>query len=197
MGQATPFDRTYYERFYLDPKTRVTTVEGVARLARFVCHYLQYLELPVHRVLDIGCGLGWWREPLAHHYPAASYTGVEVSSYLCASFGWQSGSVVDYRADEPFDLVICHGVLQYLDESQARRALDNLARLCQGALFLEVLTQEDWQHNCDQSTTDGDTHLRPAKWYRSRLKRHFTNCGGGVFLAANASVVLYELEKAE
>jgi hypothetical protein len=104
---------------------------------------------------------------------------------------------VDYAASEPADLVVCHGVLQYLDARSARRAIANLARLTGGALFLEALTAEDWEHNCDRSLTDGDVFLRPAAWYRRELARRFTNCGGGVFLAASSPAVLYELEKAE
>jgi SAM-dependent methyltransferase len=192
---ATRFDKAYFDRYYRNPSTRVGSRRDTLRLARFVCSYLKFLDQPVARVVDLGCGLGWWRDAIGRHFPRAIYTGVEVSPYLCREHGWQRGSVADWQASEPFDLVICQGVLQYLDAAGARAAFRNLARLCGGALYLEALTREDWERNCDRETTDGDTWLRPAAWYRAELEDRFTNCGGGVFLAPGSPAVLFELEK--
>jgi SAM-dependent methyltransferase len=121
MGRFA-FDEAYFDRFYRDPRTRVASPRDTLRLARFVCNYLKFLEQPVGRVIDLGCGIGSWRQAIHRHFPRATYTGVEVSSYLCRAYGWLPGSVVDFAAGEPFDLVICQGVLQYLDATQARRA---------------------------------------------------------------------------
>ncbi len=190
------FDAGYYRRFYGDAKTRVASRAGVARLARFVCDYLVCLDLPVRRVLDAGCGLGWWRAPLARRLPHALYTGIEISRHLCEAHGWQHASIVDYRAEAPFDLVICQGVLQYLSDADASAAIDNLGRLCRGALYLEALTRGDWEHSVDRARTDGEVNLRSARWYRRRLARHFVNAGGGVFVHVDAPVVMFELEHA-
>jgi SAM-dependent methyltransferase len=192
---ATRFDKAYFDRYYGNPRTRVASRRETLRLGRFVCSYLKFLDQPVARVVDLGCGLGWWREAIERHFPRATYIGVEVSPYLCREHGWQRGSVIDWTADEPFDLVICQGVLQYLDAAGARTAIANLATLCAGALYLEALTREDWERNCDRATTDGNTHLRPAAWYRAELRTRFTSCGGGVFLARGSPAVLFELEK--
>lgn len=188
------FDAAYYRRFYGDAATRVVSKQDIARLVRFVTGYLAYLELPVRRVLDAGCGLGWWRAPLLRRYPKAVYTGIEVSDYLCAVHGWQQASVVDYRAEPPFDLVVCQGVLQYLDDHEAAAAIDNLAALCRGALYLEALTREDWSRSVDRTRTDGAVKLRNGRWYRKRLARHFLNAGGGLYVHRDAPVVLFELE---
>jgi SAM-dependent methyltransferase len=190
------FDRAFYDRFYRDPSTRVAGPGSVRALGRFVCAYVDYLGIEVRRVLDLGCGLGFWREVIAEHYPEASYHGVEVSEHLCKELGWERGSVVDYRG-EPADLVICHGVLQYLGAREARGAIVNLAQLTRGALYLEALTREDWQDNCDQSVTDGNVHLRPAAWYRRWLGKELIACGGGVFLPRDTDIVLFELEHGE
>jgi trans-aconitate methyltransferase len=197
MAPRSSFDRAYYDRYYRDPKTRVDSARETAQRGRFVSTYLAYVQQPVRTVLDVGCGVGAWRSVIGKHFPHARYTGVEISGYLCAKYGWRRGSIVDFRARTPYDLVICQGVLQYLPARDAQRAIDNLAQLCSGALFLEVLTGEDWEHNCDRSVTDGDVYLRPAAWYRRRLSRGFSNCGGGMFLSRRSPAVLYELEKAE
>jgi SAM-dependent methyltransferase len=188
------FDETYYQRFYKDRRTRVADRKSCELLAGFVFAYLDYLQIPVERVLDLGCGTGLWRREVRQRYPEAVYVGVEKSAYACRKYGWEPGSVIDYRSDEDFDLVICQGVLQYLADEEAEAALKNLPRLAKTALYLEVLTAEDWARNCNRERTDGQVHLRSVAWYRKRLRRHFRNCGGGLFLAKGSPVVLYELE---
>lgn len=197
MPRSFSFDAGYYQRHYLSPKTRAISRAAFAKLGNFVCCYLRYLDQPVRRVLDIGCGLGFWRDVLNQQFPKASYTGVELSEYLCQRFGWDQGSVIDYRSRYPFDLVICNDVLQYLTPSDASAAIENLARLCRGALFFGVLTKEDWSENCDQDRTDGSGYLRTGAWYRRRLLDHFDNAGGGLFVSHRSPVVLYDLEKLE
>lgn len=189
------FDKAYYDRFYRDARTRVATRSDFVLLGRFVCSYLKYVGQPVESVLDLGCGLGHWREIARRHFPRASYTGVEISPYLCREYGWERGSVVDYGSDRRFDLVICQGVLQYLDAGQAKTAIRNLGRLCRGALYLEVLTREDWTQACDQERTDGDVYLRDAAWYRRELGREFAGIGGGVLLSPDSPAVVYALER--
>lgn len=194
MPTRTVFDAAYYERYYLNPRTRAMSVEDFHVLGNFVCSYLRYLGQPVRHVLDMGCGLGRWRDVLECHFPDASYTGVEFSSYLCQQYGWTRGSAVDYQAARPFDLVICQDVLQYLTREQAIEAINNLARLCQGAIYFAVLTKEDWHDNCDQIRTDGNVYLRTGNWYRRQLEPHFCNGGGGVFVSQHSPAVLYDLE---
>lgn len=197
MSDAFAFDQNYYDRFYRDPQTRVASQEATDRLADFVCAYLTHIDLHVDRVLDLGCGLGFWQNAIGRHFPVAEYTGVEISRYLCEEMGWLHGSVVDFRSRKKFDLVVCQGVLQYLTDSECRDALENLGRLCRGALYLEALTTQDWEVNCDQSVTDGAVHLRTGAWYRKRLAPHFRNAGGGVFLSHRADASLFELESLE
>ncbi|HKH48556.1 MAG TPA: class I SAM-dependent methyltransferase [Thermoanaerobaculia bacterium] len=189
------FDEAYYQKFYRDRRTRVADRKSCALLANFVFSYLDYLRLPVERVLDVGCGTGLWRREVRQRYPEAVYVGVERSEYACRKYGWELGSVVDYRPTEDFDLVICQGVFQYLDDAEAEAALDNLPRLAPNALYLEILTAEDWERNCNREVTDGEVHLRSVAWYRKRLRRHFRNCGGGLFLGKGSPAVLYELER--
>lgn len=188
------FDRAYYQRFYGYPKLRASDRDEVTALGDFVCSYLRYLRQPVRRVLDMGCGFGAWREVVRRHHPKARYTGVEASRFLCERYGWVHGSVVDFRARGAFDLVICKDVLPYLPGADAAKAIETLARLCRGALYLGALTREDWEQNCDRDHTNPDVFLRTGAWYHRRLRRHFVPAGGGVFVSERSPVVMWELE---
>ncbi len=189
------FDAAYYERFYFDKKTSVVDKAHVDRLGAFVCSYLQFLRVPVRRVLDVGCGIGLWRDLIGRHYPHAQYHGVEYSEYLCTRFGWERGSVVDYRAKTPFDLVICQGVLPYLSEADLKAATRNLGQLCRGALYLEAVALEDWERDIvDETLTDPRLFKHPAALYRRGLTEHFTELGGGVWLSRQADLPVFALE---
>lgn len=191
------FDEAYYQRYYFDKKTSVVDPAHAERLGTFVGSYLQYLRVPVRRVLDMGCGIGLWRETVARHFPGASYHGVEFSEYLCERYGWERGSVVDYRSAEPFDFVVCQGVLPYLSPPDLKLALRNLGRLCQGALYVEAVAREDYERDIiDENLTDPRLFRHRAELYRRGLSESFTELGGGVWLSRKAEVPLFELEHA-
>lgn len=189
------FDARYYQRFYYDSNTAVTTREEMRARARLIGAYARHIGLPVRRVLDAGCGIGLLRRPLMREFPRAKYTGLEASEYLCRRYGWTRGSLADWCAD-PFDLVVCYDVLQYLDDRTAARAIVNLGRLTQGVLYLSALTARDWRANCDRSRTDRDVHLRDVEWYGQRLRRWFKPSGVGFWIRRGAPLVTWEMETA-
>src|SRR5690606_22560346 len=114
---------------YYDPETRVVGPEEIGRLAAFALAYLAHLGVEVRSVLDVGCGVGLWRDALAELAPEATYRGVEVSEYLCGRYGWRQASITELDDEPPADLVICQGVLQYLRASEAQQAMRALSRL--------------------------------------------------------------------
>jgi hypothetical protein len=136
------------------------------------------------------------RRPLLKALPRARYVGLETSAYLCSRLGWTRGELESFRASEPFELVVCYDVLQYLADAAARRALANLGRLTRGLLYFSALTREDWQRNCDRTRTDSAVHLRTGAWYRVRLQRSFVQVGAGFWLRRGAPISLWELERA-
>lgn len=194
-ADAATFDEAYYRRYYFDKKTKVVDPQHVERLGAFVCAYLRYLRVPVRRVLDVGCGIGLWRDIVAKHFPTASYHGVEFSDYLCARYGWERGSVVDYQARKPFDFVICQGVLPYLSPPDLKQALHNLSLLSQGALYVEAVTREDYARDIvDEDVTDPHIFRHRAEVYRQGLARNFQEVGGGMWLSRQTDVPLFSLE---
>jgi len=189
------FDAEFYRRFYMDPRTRVTSAAEMKRRAQTIAMLVRHLDIPVKRILDAGCGLGLMRKPLLGALPGASYLGVEVSEHLCARYGWKQGSLPDFTAPGQFDLIVCYDVLQYLNDRDAAGAIANLARLSRGAFYFHAPTSEDWRRNADRSCSDGDIRLRPAAWYRTRLARYFRYAGFGVHVRRGIPFVQWELEK--
>jgi 2-polyprenyl-3-methyl-5-hydroxy-6-metoxy-1,4-benzoquinol methylase len=188
------FDRDYYQRFYFNPRTAVTSRAEMRARARLIAACVQYVGLPVGRILDAGCGVGLLRAPLKRALRTADYIGLEFSEYLCRRYGRRQGSIATLRTRERFDLVICYDVLQYLPAAQARRAIANLARVCRGALYFGALTLEDWRDNCDQTRTDRIPGLRRGAWYRRELARAFTPMGCGMWLKRGLPVTLWNLD---
>jgi 2-polyprenyl-3-methyl-5-hydroxy-6-metoxy-1,4-benzoquinol methylase len=190
---SASFDRDYYQRFYFDPRTAVVSRAEMNARARLIAAYADHIGLPVRRILDAGCGIGLLRAPLHRAFPRSVYVGLEYSEYLCQRYGWQQGSLASYAAD-PFDLVVCYDVLQYLDDHTASRALANLARLTRGVLYLSALTERDWRENCDRTRTDPNVHLRDAAWYGKRLRRYFRPSGVGFWVRRGSPLTTWEME---
>jgi 2-polyprenyl-3-methyl-5-hydroxy-6-metoxy-1,4-benzoquinol methylase len=190
------FDQAYYQRFYFNRRTAVTSRSEMRARARLITSCVDYVGLPVTRILDAGCGVGLLRTPLLQVLKRASYTGLEFSDYLCQRYGWRQGSIETFRTRERFELVICYDVLQYLSPAQARRAIGNLARLCRGALYFGALTSEDWRDNCDQSRTDRIPGLRPGRWYRRELAAAFRPIGCGMWIKRDLPLTLWNLDAA-
>jgi predicted TPR repeat methyltransferase len=193
---ANNFSAAYFRKFYLNAATRVVTAAEMRNRAALIASALQQCQIPVRRILDAGCGIGLLRNPLKEFLPRARYTGLEASEYLCGRFGWTEGSVVDFAARKPYDLVICYDVLQYLPDAEAARAIVNLRRLSRAALYVSALTTEDWRENCDRSRTDRAVHLRAGAWYRRRLNKWFRYVGFGIWVRKNVTAILWEMERA-
>src|SRR5690606_30191800 len=145
-----------YARFYRARATRVADPAYFDRLAACTAAYLALRECPVRPVLDAGCGTGALPAGLRRAWTQARIDAFDVSHYACRRYGWQQASIASYQPDQTYDLVICHDVLQYLDDAAASAALRRLTSWADTALLFGVLTAEDWRDNCDQKRTDAD-----------------------------------------
>jgi hypothetical protein len=67
---------------------------------------------------------------------------------------------------EQYDLVVCCGMLNYLDAPTLQRGLAQVAQRTGGMAYLELFTRED--------QFEGDTNWpapRAAHWYRATMQR--------------------------
>jgi len=190
------FDHAFFARFYDDASTSVISEDDVFRRTCFVLTYLSHLQVPVHRVLDAGCGTGLWKRALRRIDRAIEYTGVDPSEYMCRKHGWIQSSVADFKSRRKFDLVVCQDVMQYMSNDEAERSIDAIAAVCRGAFYFDVPTRDDIDDGyLDMRKTDRNIHVRSAAWYRQRLKKHFVNAGGGVFVSARSRAIVLALER--
>jgi hypothetical protein len=193
MSAPDRFDEAYYRRHY-QGRGRVHSAREIARLASGVSGLAAWLGVEVEAVLEVGAGPGLWRDWFRRHRPAVRYRSTDVSPYACARYGHERRDISRWRSRERHDLIVCQGVLQYLDGAAAARAIDNLGAMCRGLLYLEAITARDLGEAVDRAVTDTAVHARSGAWYRRRLERWFVPVGAGLWAARRAGLVLYELE---
>jgi hypothetical protein len=196
MAKPAPADAAYYRRYYESAETRVHGRREIARLARGVTGLIEWFGGELHAVLDVGAGAGFWRDWFAAHRKGARYLSTDVSEHACRRYGHERRDIARWRGRARYDLVICHGVLPYLDDAEAERAIDNMAAMCRGFLYLEAVTARDLRERCDPTHTDPTMHGRTAAWYRARLTSHFTALGCGLHYVRGGPLGFYELERA-
>jgi len=189
-----PFDAAYYARFYGNPRTRVQGPPEVARLCRGIVEVARWWQIPIERAAEIGAGTGLARDWFARRRPLVRYVSTDVSAHACKAYGHRRLDIGKAPLRGRFDLVICQGVLPYLDEADASRALEHLAAMTVGLLYLECQTDRDIADVVDATVSDEALRGRPAAFYVDRLEEHFVMLGGGLWIARRAKVPLYELE---
>ncbi|HVR72624.1 MAG TPA: class I SAM-dependent methyltransferase [Vicinamibacteria bacterium] len=198
-GAPTRYDRTYYDKWYRDPRHRVHTRAERARAVRMTVALAEFLlGRTVRSVLDVGSGEGQWRDLLRAVRPRARYVGVDPSEYAVRRFGrprgLRLGSIEELptlRLRGPFDLVVCAGVLNYLRPDALEKGLANLRPLAGGVAFLEIFAREDEVVGCLRGFD-----RRPRAFYRRLLARHgFAHCGPHAYASAELARGLASFER--
>lgn len=160
------YDRSYFDRWYRDPRHRVTTPAALGRKVSAVLGLSEYLlDQPVRSVLDVGCGEGAWCVQLRRLRPSAYYAGIDPSEYVVERYGRarniRLGGFADLAALsdlDSYDLVVCCDVIQYLPTRELRTGVAALGERLSGVAFLEAYTtadelggdKRDWRHRSPQ-----------------------------------------------
>lgn len=188
------FDDQYYQRFY--GLVGVHDHEQIGHLATAVHEMCAWWGVPPSSVLDVGAGVGMWRDWYRTHHPEVRVSSVDISEHACAEWGHERRDIASWKPAKPFDLVICHGVVHYLDDAAAEAALANLGAATRTVMYLELPTAHDLHEVVDPERTDMEVHYRTGEWYRDRLRSQFQQAGAGLWLR-HGTVPLYELESAQ
>ena len=188
------FDHDYYQRFYGGPDG-VHGPEQIGHLASAVQSMCAWWGVAPESVLDVGAGVGMWRDWYRTNHPDVRVLSVDISEYACEQWGHERRDIATWKPARPFDLVICHGVVHYLDDDAAAAAIDNLAAATRHVLYLEAPTAHDLAEIVDPERTDMAVHHRSGDWYREHLHPHFQQAGAGLWVR-RGTVPLFELEAA-
>ena len=182
MTAPRHYDQRYFDKWYRNPRYRVKSPQELARQVALVVSAAEYvLSRTLRTVLDVGCGEANWLAPLRRLRPRVQYTGVDSSEYVVSRFGTSRNirlgtidSLDRMRLRKEYDLVLCVGMLNYLDPAQLRTGLAHLYELANGVVYLELFTSVDRGVFGD---TRG-TRLRTPAWYRARIREaRFLSCG--------------------
>ena len=187
------FGAEYYRKFY--GKGGVHDRRKIAQLASAVHQMCAWWDVAPRSVLDVGAGLGLWRDWYRTNHPRVKVVSTDISEHACAKYGHEHRDIATWTPSRQFDLVICHGVLQYPDDAAATSAIANLAAACRNVMYLEVPTTLDFRTIVDPDATDMDVHRRSGDWYRKRLDPYFVQAGAGLWVRRGGGVLLYELER--
>ena len=192
---ALDFDAAYFRRFYESRRSRVYGSGEIEHLARGVTGFVHWFGGDLEKVLDVGAGTGLWKDWFALRMPHVRYRSLDVSAYACERYGHERRDISSWRGREKFDLIVCQGVLPYLDDQACQRAIANMAAMCRGFLYVEAITSRDLREVVDRSRTDVSVKARPATFYRRLLGRHFGSLGCGLYHAKGGDKVFYDLER--
>lgn len=192
------YDRAYFDKWYRNRSTRVHQPGEIRRKAALTIAQAEYfLRRPIRNVLDVGCGEAPWRAHLQEFRPRIAYQGVDASEYVVERYGQERnirlaafGELQSLNLPQ-FDLIVCADVMHYVPNDEIRAGLAEIARLCEGVAFLEVLTAED------EIIGDLDGLIqRPAAFYRKTLsKLGMRQVGPYTWLGEGLSDAIAELEK--
>jgi SAM-dependent methyltransferase len=194
------YDRSYFDRWYRDPRDRVATRESLGRKVRMAISLAEFLlGRQIRSVLDVGCGEASWQPLLKRLRPQARYIGVDSSDYVLERFGESRnirrgtlGTLATMRLPKRMDLIVCADVLQYAGDAEVSRGLRAIRRLLGGVAYIEAFVTDD--------NMEGDRvswHERSAHDYgRFFRDAGLTQCGPYCFIALDGFDSLNRFEHA-
>ena len=195
---AKAYDAAYYQRWYRNPRTRVTSDRVLERKVHLAVSAAEYmLGRRVRTVLDVGCGEGRWYGALKRIRQGIRYVGVESSEYAVRTFGKRRnirrgsfGTLRSLGLAGPFDLIVCADVLQYVETPDLRAGLREIRRLLDGVAYIEAYAKGDDM----EGDMDGWIWRAAATWRREFREAGLTHCGLYCFIDADKIAAVNALE---
>lgn len=139
---------------------------------------LAFIDIPVKKVLDLGCGYGSYLNLLSEKFPGIETWGLEidpVAGETAASFGHKifvgnAEELIDQIPDDYFDLISCNDVLEhflnpYLILEKLRKKLKNGGRIISSMpniryykAMASYLFDKEWKY--EEAGVMDKTHFR-------------------------------------
>ncbi len=198
-GSDKTYDRAYFDRWYRDPRVRVSTHASIDRKVRLVMGIAEaLLQCRVRSVLDVGCGEAAWRKPLLALRPGLRYAGVDSSDYVLSRFGRSRGiragtfaTLGALALEGPFDVIVCCDVLQYVPPRDLAPGLRAIAALLGGVAYLEAYTTAD----AVAGDGRGWHHRSPAHYRRAFRRAALTGVGMHCYVGSALEGMTAALER--
>lgn len=192
------YDAAYFNRWYRDPRTRVTSDRVLDRKVHLALSAAEYmLGRRVRTVLDVGCGEARWLVALKRIRPGVAYTGVESSDYAVGAFSatrnirrGSFGTLRTLKLRGPFDLIVCADMLQYVSKADLQPGLREIRRLLGGVAYIEAYAREDDM----VGDMEGWNHRSAATLRRQFKDAGLTHCGMYCFIDMNKIDAVNALE---
>lgn len=193
------YNKRYFDKWYRDPKHKVSTVGALRRKAAMVVAIAEYyLERPIRSVLDVGCGEGQWQPVLKKLRPKVKYLGIDPSAYAVKRFGKRRnlvvgtlGRIAELDLAASYDLVICSNALYYIPAAELDLGLWALVPRIGGVAFLEAYDTET-----PLTGDTGNMERRNAAAYRKLFRRHgLKACGSHCYVGPVLAECVTDLER--
>lgn len=200
MAESLPqYDAHYFETWYRNPASRVSTVASAERKARMALGVAEYyLERPVRTVLDVGCGEGQWEPILRKLRRGIAYCGIDASEYAVAKWGRKRnlalgtfGELPDLLDATRYDLIICSDMLYYVGTRDLKRGLAALASRLDGVAFLEAYTPDD----AIEGDVEGWEPRDAAAWRALFRAQGLVGCGPHCYVGPALAPMVMQLER--
>ena len=193
------YDRSYFDRWYRDPKDRVATRQSLERKVRMAISLAEFLiGRKINSVLDVGCGEAPWQPVLKRIRPQARYIGVDSSEYVLERYGASRNirrgtlsTLGEMRLPKRIDLIVCADVLQYADDAEVMRGLRAIRRLLGGVAYIEAFVTDDNMEG-DRIAWHERTATKYSKFYRDA---GLTQCGPYAFVSLDELDSLNRFER--
>ncbi len=125
-------------------REKISEQERVSYLENIDEELLFVRSLEPGRIVDFGCGPGWFLESLCRHWDKM---GIEIAPHAVAELQRKGITVVDSTAEVPdawADVVFCHHVIEHLLDPI--HAIGEMHRMLQRGGWLIIGTPDDYRH---------------------------------------------------
>ena len=184
MKTDSNWDQVYSQRFMTMWYPHEDIIRFCARLIQKQLTHDRYeVKRKVERVLDLGCGNG--RHAMYFARQGFKASGIDVSEQAiewAKDWARRERLEIDFRvgdianlpfADQTFDVVVSHGVLDHVPMDVARRAAVEVQRVLrpQGLFYCDLRSTDDYEYGVGEPA--GKNTFVVTEGYERGLVQHF------------------------
>lgn len=197
MKNKDYFDAAYFEKFY-NEKDNPDYRKRMQHQAAGLTNLIEFHDATPASVLEIGAGIGCWRDWYAKNRPRTKYISTDLSDFTCGKYKHKQYDVTTGPYKGPgyrtrYDLVVCLDVMAYFDSQTYIKVLSTIASMVGTFLVIDALTKRDLKEVCGEGT-DWNLQGQTAAFHKKALSTHFKGLGHNLYVPRETDLFFYELE---